>query len=128
MKRILILIISLMLFSCNSNIKIKEKDILKYEWLKPFILKNKCIFDDGYHDLDLGTMYFSYSYTNIVQMDSVLFYFDEIAKIENWDLNSKLKDKRIYSKKIDLYPAFDDEIVLQIRIDVLSRKIEYNIE
>ena len=89
------------LFSCNENLSLKEEDVVKYNYLEPFLSSNKIDFK-GNHNIDSEDFEFSYQVKNT---KSVLNEIDEKAKKENWNKSNLNTNTISYSKKIGIFKS-----------------------
>lgn len=112
------------LFSCD-EISLKEQDVTKYPWLKPFLHQSIANFE-GEHDLDKGTLSFNYIYSSLD--DDAFLYLDSIARVEQWKLIESSEASRKYSKCLYQYEADTGKTVIEINIDNRVNKIFFNIE
>ena len=112
LNKIVSFFIILTLFSCNENLSLKEEDVLKYDYLQPFVLSNKIDFA-GQHNIDSEVFEFSYRVENI---KNVLKEIDYRAKRENWNKQDIKGNNISYSKKIEIFKSKLTLVVVHIKI------------
>jgi hypothetical protein len=105
-----------LILSCSDKIKQKEKDILKYEYLTPFVLKGQN-FINGNLDIDNNHLIYSYEVFDVV---GELNRINNQAITEGWE-----RRKNGYSKYIPIYDNSGETIYLSIT--TIGNKIEFNV-
>ena len=91
-KRVLILVY-IIFFSCSDNIYQKEKDLLKYDYLFPFIIKDG-EYVKGVLNVDTNELTYYYKVKDIKY---TLNNIETEASLNGW------KNNNIYQKKICIY-------------------------
>lgn len=97
-KRVFVIFVFLC-FSCGDTVKLKQEDVVKYEWLKPFVIGVEANFE-GTHDIDNGSLKFTYKVKDTKYLISKL---DEISMVEKWSVNQLNDTMRVYTKDILMY-------------------------
>ena len=118
---IFISLISILL-ACSDNIPLKRSDLDKYPWLVPFLVGNNATEIKGSHNIDLGTLEFSYELPV-----NALLKIDSIAKAENWETIKKEELKREYSKLISEELKDGGHVLMKIEIDSKQNRILFDI-
>lgn len=107
-KNIFLLVLCIFMVSCKDIIEQKEKDILKYDYLNPFMIYDER-FIQGKLDLDNNILLYSYDVNNV---ESTMNIIDENAKKEGWK-----KEKDVYIKKININEYLIKKVKVSIKID-----------
>lgn len=110
-------------WSCNDYEDLKKEDVLKYSWLKPFIFSNKEF--EGSHNLDLGIMEFQYEY-----LDSYQDFIEDINDViidDGWEQVSHGNNYRIIKKKIEIYENYNKPIKVEIIMDSVNSIVKFKI-
>ena len=110
--KIILFFISFALFTCNENLSLNEKDVVKYDYLKPFLSSNKVGFK-GNHNIDYEDFEFS---DEVENTKSVLNEIDERAKKENWNKRNLNANTISYSKEIEIFKSIVNLVVVNIKI------------
>ncbi|WP_310554791.1 hypothetical protein [Flavobacterium sp.] len=110
--RIILFFMSIALFACNENLSLNEEDVIKYDYLKPFISSDKVGFK-GNHNIDSEDFEFSYEVENT---KSVLNEIDERAKKESWNKRNLNANTISYSKEIEIFKSQLSLVVVNIKI------------
>jgi len=110
--KIILFFISFALFTCNENLSLNEKDVVKYDYLKPFLSSNKVGFK-GNHNIDYEDFEFS---DEVENTKSVLNEIDERAKKENWNKRNLNANTISYSKEIEIFKSEVNLVVVNIKI------------
>lgn len=122
--KILLFHLSFTFFACNENLRLNKNDVLKYDYLKPFISSNNTRFE-GSHNLDTENFEFSYKVENT---ENVLNEIDKKAKKENW-IKSKLNVNNIsYSKKIEIFDSELSLVVVNINLLKNDKRIYFEVK
>ena len=103
---------SLALSSCNENLNLNEKDVAKYDYLKPFLSNNKTDFE-GRHNIDSEDFEFNYKVGNT---KSALNEIDAKARKESWSKRSLDANTTSYSKKIKIFESGASLVIVNIKI------------
>ncbi len=114
----------LALFSCNENLSLKEEDVLKYDYLKPFVSCNKIDFK-GNHNIDSEDFAFSYEVENT---KSVFKQIDERAKKESWNRRDLNTNTISYSKEIEIFKSELSLVVVNIKILENDNRIYFEVK
>ncbi len=122
-KKILAVLIIFISFSCNDTVKLKEEDVVKYDWLRPFVIN---INDEFYgtHDIENNILKFNY---NVNNPENIISKFDKIAISEKWQINKINNATRAYSKEILIYGYTMKKITIQINYSKDENKIFFNV-
>lgn len=116
--------LSFVLFSCNENLSLNEKDVIKYDYLKPFLISNKTDFE-GKHNIDTEDFEFSYE---VVNTKRVLNEIDEKAKRESWHKRNLNTNTISYSKEIEIFKSELSLVVVNIKILENDNRIYFEIK
>lgn len=121
--KIALFLISLSFCACNENLKLNENDILKHEYLKPFILIRKSAFK-GSHNIDSEKFEFSYKVKNI---QNAIIEIDERAEKEKW-IKKNNTNIISYSKKIEIYKSELTIVTVYIKVLKSSNIIYFEVK
>lgn len=126
MKRysILFILSTILLISCSDNVKLLEADVVKYDWLKPFVLSTKNF--SGYHNLDLGTLSFKYEYDQ--GFDQIRDSLNNVIDEHNWKINVKTTNSWQLQKNTQQYFEQNELTFLNIKIDSSKHQIIFEIK
>ncbi len=95
--------------ACSDNIGVTQEDLEKHSWLKPFILEHSDL--SGEHNLDLGTLEFTYHY---LQSDAQFSNeINEAILLDNWALNETSNGWNI---KKEIYTFEDSSTLISMKI------------
>lgn len=86
-------------FSCNDNVQLKKEDVLKYDWLKPFVIEINNDFE-GTHNIDNGILKFNY---NVKDSKEIILKLDNVSLAEKWKIKVVNDSTRIFTKDILIY-------------------------
>jgi hypothetical protein len=100
---IYIIIIILLLVSCNDRKIPKENELKQYPWIGIFTPGCKD-FEGIEHNLDLGTYSFSFK-TRYLPIDTFFKMTDNSAVNDKWEIIQKSVSSRKYEKKSTVYVA-----------------------
>lgn len=104
------------ILSCSDEIKQKENDILKYEYLAPFVLKGQK-FTKGNLNIDNNQLIYSYEVSDIK---------DELMRVHNKAITAGWKQRgNSYYKYIPLYENSGETIFTSVTAE--GNKIEFNV-
>jgi hypothetical protein len=123
-KKIISVLIIFALFSCNENLSLKEEDVVKYDYLKPFLSSNKINFK-GNHNIDSEDFEFSYEVENTKR---ILKEIDEKAKKESWNKSNLSSTTISYSKKIEIFKSELSLVVVNIKILENDNRIYFEVK
>ena len=120
----IIFFITITLLACNENLKLTEKDVVKYHYLRPFIVKNYTEFD-GYHNLDSEEFQFSYKTNNMINTLSLI----EMKTIkEGWSKSNLGKNAISYSKNIILFESKSSLVVVILKMHENDDRIYFKVK
>jgi len=119
------LLLLIFFYSCNDDVKINKSDILKYDWLKPFIIDTLTDLS-GTHNLDLGIIDFSTD-SKKYKIDDYLLHTDSIAKKGNWIFFKIDNNTREYQKTISQSGFLHENYKIIISINKKENRIYYKI-
>lgn len=122
--KIILFFTSFALFACNENLSLNEKDVVKYDYLKPFLSSNKTGFK-GKHNIDSEYFIFSYEVGNT---KGVLNEIDERAKNENWNKLNLNANTISYSKEIEIFSTELSLVVVNITILENDKRIYFEVK
>nr|NQU89386.1 hypothetical protein [Bacteroidota bacterium] len=124
---IILILLAFNLLSCTDNIELKQSDLNKYHWLAPFITVDK--FEDfrGFHNIDLGTIEFSYK-VSLKAKNDLFIKYDSIALTEQWETIKKNDLERIFSRKVSQDQKDGGCITINIISDTLHRRQIFKIK
>jgi hypothetical protein len=114
----------LALSSCNENLSLKEEDVLKYDYLKPYLSANKIDFK-GNHNIDSEDFEFSYKVENI---KNILTEIDRKAKKESWNKRNLNTNTFSYSKKVEIFKSKLSLVVVNIKILENDNRIYFEVK
>jgi hypothetical protein len=86
-------------FSCNESVQLKQEDVIKYDWLRPFVIEINNGFE-GTHNIDNGILNFNY---NVKDSNEIILKLDNVSLIEKWKINIVNDSTRIFTKDILIY-------------------------
>lgn len=112
----------LIFISCD-KIKVSPEDVIKYDWLNPFVFDIEKNSFEGTHDIDTGQLKFNYK---LVKSNNILNKLDSIALTEKWEIKNKTLNSRQYIKNIILYESSLERIVIDIKTE--GNSIFFNVE
>lgn len=112
------------MFSCNENLSIKEEDIVKYDYLKPFLSSDKTNFK-GYHNIDSEDFEFSYE---VVNTKNALKEINQKANKENWVRLDLSKNNISYSRQIEIFKSELSLVVVNIKILENDKRIYFEVK
>ena len=118
-----LLLLTLLLFSCTENVALKQEDVMKIDWLKPFIMGVASDFD-GTHDIDNGALTFSYKTT---QTNDIISALDEVSLLEEWKVDKMNDLTRVYTKNILMYGDTFKTTTIYVIYDSDSRIIKFKV-
>jgi uncharacterized HAD superfamily protein len=121
---ILIIAVTILLFSCSDNVKLTEADVIKYDWLKPFLLNTKNF--SGYHNLDLGTLSFKYEYDE--EFDQIRDSLNNVIDENNWEINLRTTNSWQLKKNTQQFIEQNELTFMYIKIDSIKRYIIFEIK
>lgn len=111
MFRILILVISYFIFSsCSDIVYQKEEDLLKYDYLSPFIIKEG-EYIKGILNLDTNELLFYYK---VEKPNVILNKIEKQAICDGW-----VKYNNIYLKEVSIYDNSDRSL---IKIEIFKER------
>lgn len=110
-------------FSCNDNIQLKKEDVIKYDWLQPFLIEIKSEFE-GIHNVDKGILKFNYSIKN---PEEIILKLDNVALVENWTVNKVNDSTRIFTKNILIYGETLKKTNILVNFHQSENKLYFNI-
>jgi len=116
--------ITIILISCSDNVELKELDVIKYPWLKPFVMETNNF--SGHHNIDLGTMNFKYKYDGTY--DKIRDRFNSVIVENNWTVLSKGDKFWEIEKPLELYNGQYQVTYIKIEIDSLNRQAIFEIK
>ena len=111
-------------FSCNDNVQLKKEDVLKYDWLKPFVIEIKNEFK-GTHNIDNGILKFHYS---VRDSKAIISKLDKISFSEKWKVNRVNNTTRIYTKNILIYGETIKETKIFVSYHSSEKKLYFETE
>lgn len=86
-------------FSCNNNVQLKKEDVIKYDWLRPFVIEINNKFE-GTHNIDNGILKFKYS---VKDSKEIILKLDNVSLVEKWKINMVNDSTRIFTKELLIY-------------------------
>jgi hypothetical protein len=119
-----ILTIIILLISCSDNVDLKESDVIKYPWLKPFVIGTGNL--SGYHNMDLGTMNFKYEYDDAY--DEIVNRFNDTIIQYSWTVLSKDEGFWEIEKRFEVYGGQYELTYIKIEIDSLNEQVVFEIK
>ncbi|GEM_PF-1534127 len=122
--RIFLLFIIFTIFSCNENLSLNEKDVVKYDYLKPFLSKDKSDFK-GNHNIDSEDFEFSYIVSNT---KNTLHEIDEKAMEEGWNKRSINSNTISYTKQIKIFESELSLVVVYIKFFKNNNRIHFEVK
>jgi hypothetical protein len=125
-KSLLLNFLTFILFSCNDIAIMQESDLKKYPWLTAFISASNYSEFEGTHNIDIGTIEFSYKIAG-GKSNRVFVQLDSIAKKDNWEILKSTDLNREYSKRVSKDIKDGGNILLKIELDTIHNKLLYNI-
>lgn len=127
LKKYSLLFVFIFLFSCSDNVKLSISDIEKYSWLTPFTTEFRTAEFEGTHNIDLGTMNFSFKYKDRKSTD-IFMKIDSVAYYENWSIEEKTKLYRKISKFVSEYEKDSSYVSIIIRVDTLKERVFFKVD
>lgn len=121
-KRVFVIFVFLC-FSCGDTVKLKQEDVVKYEWLKPFVIEVKANFE-GTHDIDNGSLKFTYKVEDTKYLISKL---DKISMVEKWSVNQLNDTMRVYTKDILMYGEVSKKTNITVIYYDNKRKVSFEV-
>lgn len=112
LNRIVLIFMIFAWYSCNENLSLKEKDVLKYDYLKPFIVSKKINFK-GNHNIDDENFEFSYK---VEDTKNILKEINHNANKAHWIIQDLSTNKISYSKQIKIIKSTLSSVVVNIKI------------
>lgn len=115
-------------YSCSDVVRFDESDLKKHTWLEPFYPNSKYTFLDGYHNLDLGIIEFTYKLQDSKNVLKIIKELDSISVKNHWKV-FKTSDHSIFvSKIIPIIPKYDSAIGIQIKSDSTTNTLFFRIQ
>jgi len=115
--------ITIYLLSCNENLNLQEKDVKKYDYLKPFVANN--VFNlKGKHNIDSEDFEFSYKVSNV---QTTLSKIKEKSNIEGWQSHFVDIKTTSYSKKVKLFEAESTLVVVNVMLKDKDDRIYFKV-
>lgn len=110
-------------FSCNDNVQLKKEDVLKYDWLKPFVIEIKNEFE-GTHNIDNGILKFNYRVKN---SKAIILKLDKISFAEKWKINKVNDTTRIFTKNILIYGETIKKTDVTVSYHISENKLFFDV-
>lgn len=109
--------------ACNENLSLEVKDVIKYDYLRPFVINNYTEFE-GHHNLDSEDFQFSYRTNNVT---STLSKIEENASKNGWQRRDLHKKIVSYSKKINIFESKPSLVVVILKIKKNDDRIYFEV-
>ncbi|WP_353151755.1 hypothetical protein [Flavobacterium sp.] len=111
-------------FSCNDSVQLKKEDVIKHDWIKPFVIEiNNEL--EGIHNIDSGIMKFDYYVKN---SKGIIFKLDNIALVEKWNIKRINDSSRVYTKDIQIYGEYFKETNILVTYIRTENKLYFEIK
>ncbi|MPT36157.1 MAG: hypothetical protein E2604_13985 [Flavobacterium sp.] len=121
---IILLLIIFTTFSCNENLNLNERDVVKYDYLKPFLSKEKNDFK-GNHNIDSENFEFSYIVDNT---KNTLSEIDEKATKEGWNKRNIDSNTISYTKQIQIFESELSLVVVNVKFSKNNDRINFEVK